>query len=136
MAAGKDQAPRRSLVDSRTENRHRQAPAPRVPPPVPANQREWTLPRAGWAGSPAFPHLWHASKSRCCRGRFAAPSPRSNRPSQRYRTSSVVMVMAAGADTAHVMMMSGLRQASVVLVTDDLSAVFAKLAVHRRLATL
>jgi hypothetical protein len=44
------------------------------------------------------------------------------------------MVMAAGADTAHMMMMAGLRHARVVFIADDLSAVLAKLAIHRRLA--
>src|SRR3954447_5782990 len=44
------------------------------------------------------------------------------------------MVMAVSADTPHVMMVTGLRRTRVVFITDDLGAVLAKLAVHRRLA--
>src|SRR5689334_2000275 len=44
--------------------------------------------------------------------------------------------MAAGADTAHVMMMGGLLRARAMLVSEDLGAVFARLAVHRRLPVL
>jgi hypothetical protein len=45
-----------------------------------------------------------------------------------------VRMVIGGADSAHVMVVSSLRCAGVVLIADDLRPVFAKLAVHRRLA--
>ena len=45
----------------------------------------------------------------------------------------VMRMVAIRADPAHVMVMSRLRHAGIPLVTDDLGAVFAKLAIHRRL---
>jgi len=46
----------------------------------------------------------------------------------------MTMVMIGGADSAHVMVVSSLRCAGVVLIADDLRPVFAKLAVHHRVA--
>jgi len=45
-----------------------------------------------------------------------------------------VVIVVFGADTADVMMMPRLWRTGIVFIADDLGAVFAELAVHRRLA--
>ena len=45
----------------------------------------------------------------------------------------VMRMIVCGPDPAHMMVVSRLRQAGIALVTDDLGAVFAELAIHRRL---
>jgi len=45
----------------------------------------------------------------------------------------VMRMVAIRADPAHVMVMSRLRRAGIALIADDLGAVLAELAIHRRL---
>jgi len=48
----------------------------------------------------------------------------------------MVVMITLDADAADVMMVSRLRRPDIVFVTDDLRAIFAELAIHRRLAFL
>src|SRR5207245_9737026 len=100
-------------------------PVPGAPEQPPANRREAFWRRAGSPGSRASRRHAHANRSKCCHARFAALLPRSNQPSQMCRTSAMVMMILAGTDAADVMMMPGLRCPGVVLVADELRAVFA-----------
>src|SRR5215469_17071191 len=50
------------------------------------------------------------------------------------RTSAMMMVLIVGTGAAHVMVMTLLRRASIVLIPDDPRTEFTELAVHRRLA--
>src|SRR5215831_15487073 len=101
-----------------------------------ANPEARPSPHSWSADLQAFRHRERANRPRCCRARCAAPSPRSNRPSRRCRTSSgvvVMMMVTADTDPADVMMVPRLRRTCLVLVADDLRPVLAQLAIHRRL---
>src|SRR6516162_4646376 len=49
------------------------------------------------------------------------------------RTSAMMGMIAIRADPPHVMVMSRLRRAGIALITDNLDAVLAELAIHRGL---
>ena len=74
--------------------------------------------------------------SRPVRGTVAALQSTITKVSNIMRVVMVDGLVVTGADAAHMMMMPGLRRARLIFVADDLRAVLAELAIHRRLAVV